>query len=75
VGIYAARSSHFQVILDAIGSTIKLEVTNRKLYLAVPVIAHEAFFQRDFLQMSVERHQVSRIVYDPVNEAIVQWIN
>lgn len=48
---------------------------DRKLYLAVPVAVHEAFFQREFLQISVERHQVNRIIYDPINEVIVQWIN
>jgi hypothetical protein len=43
--------------------------------MAVPIAIHEAFFQREFLQISVERHQVNRIVYDPVNEVILQWIN
>ena len=54
---------------------LELNEPDRRLYLAVPIIVHEAFFQREFLQISVERHQVSRIVYDPVNEVIVQWIN
>jgi len=54
---------------------LELKEPDRKLYLAVPVAVHEAFFQREFLQISVERHQVNRIVYDPVNEVIVQWIN
>lgn len=54
---------------------LELKEPDRKLYLAVPVAVHEAFFQREFLQISVERHQVNRIVYDPINEVIVQWIN
>ncbi|MEG3843230.1 XisH family protein [Microcoleus sp. herbarium14] len=54
---------------------LELKESDRKLYLAVPVAVHEAFFQREFLQISVERHQVNRIVYDPVNEVIVQWIS
>ena len=54
---------------------LELKEPDRKLYLAVPVAVYEAFFQREFLQISVERHQVNRIVYDPVNEVIVQWIN
>ncbi|MEG4288146.1 XisH family protein [Microcoleus sp. C2C3] len=54
---------------------LELKEPDRKLYLAVPVAVHEAFFQREFLQISVERHQVNRIVYDPVNEVIVQWIS
>jgi hypothetical protein len=54
---------------------LELNEPDRKLYLAVPVAVHEAFFQREFLQISVERHQVNRIVYDPVNEVILQWIS
>ena len=47
---------------------LELNEPDRILYMAVPVAIHEAFFQREFLQISVERHQVNRIVYDPVNE-------
>ena len=54
---------------------LELKEPDRTLYMAVPVAIHEAFFQREFLQISVERHQVNRIVYDPVNEVIVQWIS
>jgi hypothetical protein len=54
---------------------LELNEPDRILYMAVPVAIHEAFFQREFLQISVERHQVKRIVYDPVNEVIVQWIS
>ena len=46
----------------------------RILYLAVPVIAYEAFFKREFAQMSVERYQIKQIIYDPMQEVIVQWI-
>jgi hypothetical protein len=54
---------------------LELKEPDRTLDMAVPVAIHEAFFQREFLQISVERHQVNRIVYDPVNEVIVQWIS
>ncbi len=54
---------------------LELNEPDRILYMAVPVAIHEALFQREFLQISVERHQVNRIVYDPVNEVIVQWIS
>ncbi len=53
---------------------LELNQSDRKLYLAVPVAVHEALFQREFLQISVERYQINRIVYDPVNEVILQWI-
>lgn len=54
---------------------LEFNESDRKLYLAVPVVVHETLFQREFLQISVERHQISRIVYDPVHEVIRQWIN
>jgi hypothetical protein len=54
---------------------LELNEPDRKLYLAVPVAVHEALFQREFLQISVERYQINRIVYDPVNEVIVLWIS
>lgn len=54
---------------------LELNQSDRQLYLAVPVAVYEALFQREFLQISVERYQINRIVYDPINEVIVQWIN
>lgn len=54
---------------------LELSDPDRKLYLAVPVAVHEAFFQREFLQISVERYQIYRIIYDPAKEVIVQWIS
>ena len=46
----------------------------RTLYLAVPVVAYEAFFKREFAQMSIERYQIKQIIYDPIKEVIVQWL-
>lgn len=46
----------------------------RILYLAVPIGAYEAFFKREFAQISLERYQIKLIVYDPIQEVIVQWI-
>jgi len=54
---------------------LELSDPDRKLYLAVPVAVHEAFFQREFLQISVERYEIYRIIYDPQKEVIVQWIS
>jgi hypothetical protein len=54
---------------------LELNQSDRQLYLAVPVTVYEALFQREFLQISVERYQINRIVYDPINEVILQWIN
>lgn len=55
---------------------LALEVrdSERTLYLAIPVIAYESFFQREFSQISVERYEIKLIVYDPNQERVVQWI-
>lgn len=53
---------------------LELSEPDRILYLAIPATVHEAFFQREFLQISVERYHIQRIIYDPVKEVIVQWI-
>jgi XisH protein len=54
---------------------LELSDPDRKLYLAIPAAVHEAFFQREFLQISVERYQIHRIIYDPVKEVILQWVD
>ncbi|MEI2577904.1 XisH family protein [Scytonema sp. PRP1] len=46
----------------------------RVLYLAVPLDAYGTFFQLEFTQIAVQKYQVLLVVYDPVNEVIVQWI-
>jgi hypothetical protein len=46
----------------------------RILYLAVPVGTYEVFFRREFAQISLERYQIKLIIYDPIQEVIVQWI-
>ncbi len=47
----------------------------RILYLAVPLASYESFFQRELPKVSVKRHQVKIIVYNPVREEIVKWID
>lgn len=46
----------------------------RTLYLAIPVIAYRSFFKREFAQMSIERYQIKQIIYDPIQEVILEWI-
>jgi hypothetical protein len=46
----------------------------RILYVAVPMDTYRTFFQLEFTQIAVQRYQISLIVYDSVNEVIVQWI-
>jgi hypothetical protein len=56
---------------------IMLEVKEpeRLLYLAVPVDTYNAFFQSRFAQTATGRHQLKLIVYNPILEEIVQWID
>ena len=55
---------------------LALEISDptRVLYLALPVVVYEAFFKREFAQLSLERYQIKQIIYDPMQEVIVQWI-
>jgi hypothetical protein len=56
---------------------IMLEVNEpeRLLYLAVPLEAYQTFFQSRLAQIAIQRHQLKLIVYEPITEEIVQWIN
>ncbi|MDF5734029.1 MAG: XisH family protein [Rhizonema sp. PD38] len=55
---------------------LALEISDptRLLYLAVPMVTYEVFFKREFAQLSLERYQIKQIIYDPIQEVIVQWI-
>lgn len=53
----------------------ELSDPERILYLALPITAYEAFFKREFAQISLERYQIKQIVYDPTQEVVVQWIS
>jgi hypothetical protein len=48
---------------------------DRQLYLAIPLETHNTFFQSQFARMVKERYQLKLIIYEPINEEIVQWIN
>ena len=48
---------------------------DRTLYLAIPLETYRSFFNRDLARVSVQQYQVKLIVYDPMNEVIVQWQN
>ncbi|MGB3192316.1 MAG: XisH family protein [Limnoraphis sp.] len=56
---------------------IMLEVNepDRQLYLAVPLEAYQTFFQSSLAKTAIKRHQLKLIVYEPIMEEIVQWIN
>ncbi len=47
----------------------------RSLYLAVPLATYASFFGRALPQASVREYGLKLLVYNPVDEVIVQWIN
>ncbi|MEQ9356608.1 XisH family protein [Coleofasciculus chthonoplastes] len=48
----------------------------RVLYLAVPQLIYDDFFKvQELAQLVVQTNQIKIIVYNPVLETIVQWIN
>ncbi|MFB2918733.1 XisH family protein [Aerosakkonema sp. BLCC-F2] len=48
---------------------------DRTLYLAISLETYRSLFSRDLTRASVQQYQVKLIVYDPINEVIVQWQN
>ena len=40
------------------------KLVDRILYLAVPIVAYQTFFQLEFLKMMVEEDQVKMMAYD-----------
>lgn len=52
---------------------LESEDPERELFLAVPLDTYEVFFSLPFVQISVTRHQVGLIVYDPRAQEIRRW--
>ena len=52
---------------------LQLSDPDRTLFLAVPVQTWRSLFDREFPKKSVQEYQVKLIIYDSVNEVIVQW--
>ncbi|MBD2297698.1 XisH family protein [Nostoc sp. FACHB-87] len=46
---------------------------DRILYLAVPLGVYQAFFQLQFIKTVIQRYQLKLIIYDPIQEVIVEW--
>ena len=54
---------------------LKLKEPERILYLAVPLEIYESFFPRQLPQLSLQEYQLKLIVFDPIAQEIVRWIN
>ena len=47
---------------------------DRELFVAVPDIVYDSFFQKALIQKTVRRFQMKILVFDPVEKIILQWI-
>ncbi len=54
---------------------LQMSEPDRILYLAVPVDTYETFFQERFTQEAVKIYQILLLIYDPIQEVIIQWKN
>jgi len=54
---------------------LKIEEPERTLYLAVPVVVYNTLFQLDLPKAMIAENDVKLIIYNPEEEAIVQWKN
>ncbi len=74
-------SSNISQFHTAVGQCFNYQIAleakepERILYLAVPLGAYQSFFTLPFIQIVLQRSQLKIIVYDPINEVIVTWIN
>jgi hypothetical protein len=55
-------------------AALKSEAPDRILYLAVPYIAFNTFFQLDFPKSRIEENQVNLLVYDIKSQKYLLWI-
>ena len=53
---------------------LRLEDPNRLLYLAVPSVIYNDFFNLPFTQIIVSENKLKLIIYDVDNEEIIEWI-
>jgi hypothetical protein len=55
-------------------TALKLKDPDRKLFLAIPDIAYDSFFQKEFPRLIIQEYQLELFVYDIENEVILQWL-
>ncbi len=55
-------------------SALELRDPSRQLYLAIPDVLYNTFFQSELVQYTLKRNAIALLVYDPDEEVITQWI-
>ncbi len=54
---------------------LETQEPDRQLYLAIPQDTYISFFQSIFAQTTIQRYQLKLIIYNPIIEEIVTWID
>jgi hypothetical protein len=54
--------------------SLQLSHSERAIYLAIPQMAWDTFFQRPFVQTSIQVYQIKLIIFQPNPPKIIQWI-
>jgi hypothetical protein len=52
---------------------LKMADPDRKLFLAVPDIAYQTFFQKDFPRLAIKEYKLEVMIYDIENQEIISW--
>ena len=77
---FLARGSAISEFHRALGQFINYRMAlrtfepERILYLAVPELSFNTFFQKDFLKSSIEENNIKLIVYDTLAQSELLWI-
>jgi hypothetical protein len=53
---------------------LELQDPQRVLFLAIPEVVWQQFFQKQLIQKSLQRVGAKILVYNPINNTVVQWI-
>ncbi len=78
---FLSKSSAISEFHTALGqfinyrAALKQKEPERILYLAVPLITYNNFFQLEFPQLMLNENQVKLIIYNPDKEVITEWKN
>ncbi|MFB2838064.1 element excision factor XisH family protein, partial [Floridanema evergladense] len=54
---------------------VKVQTLDFKLFLAIPADLYHNNFQTPLAQLMLQTTQINLLIFDPIQEAIQQWIN
>lgn len=56
-------------------AVLKRKEPERILYLAIPSFSYDTFFSLEFPQLMIRENQLKLIIFEPIEEVILTWIN